>query len=69
MWQFKKNYDDNATTTGSSGNDLIINGEFFAKGGVKVSLSGGVGNDSIYNRGNNVTINAGTGNNYIYSSG
>ena len=73
---------NNATITGSSNVDSIINddaynvlinsgdGADWIFNGFRGSLSainGGTGNDTVYNGGNRVTINGGKGNDYIYN--
>ena len=60
-----KNYSDAVEIFGDADNDIIINGEFFARGGVSVKLYGGNGDDTISNSGSNSTLDGGAGNDLI----
>ena len=61
------NHGDNVTVEGGTGADLIINGQWYGRGGVNVSLSGGDGNDTISSSGSNSKLDGGAGNDLIYS--
>ena len=61
---------DNVSVFGDAGNDYIYNGNMFGnEGGSLVSISGGVGNDTIENSGSFVTINGGAGKDFIDNYG
>ncbi len=62
------NWSDNVKIYGGSGNDKIINDNYYGKGD-NVTIDGGAGNDYIDNYGNNVSIVGGTGNDTIWSYG
>ena len=60
-----KNYSDAVEIFGDADNDIIINGEFFSRGGAGVKLFGGDGADTISNSGSNSTLDGGAGNDLI----
>ncbi len=62
-----KNYANFVTIAGNIGNDIIINGEFFAKGGTNLSISGGDGADTITNSGSYSVLDGGAGNDLIHN--
>lgn len=65
----------NALISGTSSNDTIQNGgrwndfwysrEYYHDGGLKVTISGGAGDDKIWNDADSVTISGGYGNDMI----
>ena len=61
------NHGDSATVQVESGNNLVVNGEFFAKGGTNIKIIGGKGNDTITNSGSNSILDGGAGNDFIYN--
>ena len=52
---------------GDSDNDFIINGQYFGKGGQKVTINGGDNNDTITSFGSNSMLNGDSGNDLIYN--
>lgn len=62
-----KNYSDNVTINGEYGKDLIINGKFFAKGGIGLKIYDGEGSDTITNSGSKSLIDSGSGNDLIHN--
>ena len=61
------NHGDNSTVQAASGNNLVVNGEYFGKGGTNVNISVGSGNDTITNSGSNSMLNGGAGDDVIYN--
>lgn len=61
------NVSDNVTINGDANNDLIINGQFFARGGTNVELNGGNDNDTITNSGSYSKIDGGAGDDLIHN--
>ena len=63
-----KNSDDNVAIDALSGNDIIINGQWYAeKGGTNLKINGGAGNDTITNSGSKSLLDGGIGNDLIYN--
>jgi len=61
------NHGDNTTIKSASGNNLVINGEYFGKGGINVKIDTGSGNDTITNSGSFGVISSGAGDDFIYN--
>ncbi len=61
------NVSDDVTINGDANNDLIINGQFFARGGTNVELNGGTDNDTITNSGSYSKIDGGAGDDLIHN--
>ncbi len=61
------NTTDKVKLNGGAKNDLIVNGQYFDKGGVNVTINGGAGNDTITNSGSYSKINGGAGNDLIHN--
>ena len=56
------------TLSGTSGNDLLINGKWYGEIGEKnISISGGAGNDTISSSGSNSVLDGGNGADLIYN--
>ena len=63
-----KNSDDNVNIEALSGNDLIINGQWYGeKGGMSLKIHGGIGNDTITNSGSKSLLDGGSGDDLIYN--
>lgn len=58
---------DKVTVSGDAGSDLIINGQYFEKGGVNVELLGGENSDTITNSGAYSKIDGGAGDDLIHN--
>ena len=61
------NHGDNVTIQAGSGNNLVVNGEFFDRGGVNIRITCGAGNDTITNSGSKSKLDGGDGNDFIYN--
>ena len=63
-----KNSDDNVAIDALSGNDIIINGQWYAeKGGTNLKINGGAGNDTITSSGSKSLLDGGVGDDLIYN--
>ena len=60
------NWSDQVKIYGDSGNDTVINDNYYSTGN-NVTIDGGSGNDFIDNWGNNVSIIGGTGNDILHN--
>ena len=61
------NYNSGTTISGGDDGDLIVNGEFFANGGMNVRLFGGDDVDTITSSGSNSLLDGGGGDDFIYN--
>ena len=62
-----RNHTGETLLVGSTDGDLIINGEYFERGGIKVTIDAGDGNDTIGNSGSNTSVNGGSGDDLIFN--
>ena len=61
------NYAEAVTVKSGKGNDLVINGEYFDRGGVNFVVDAGKGNDTIVSHGAYSSLVGGAGNDAIYN--
>ena len=62
-----ENHADKVKIQGGAGKNLLINGEFFSRGGVKVTILGGVDDDTITSSGSNSMLDGSEGNDLIHN--
>ena len=62
-----RNQGNYTTIQGDSDNDLIINGDYFEKGGTNIKVYGGDGADSINNSGSYSLLDGGSGSDVIHN--
>ena len=58
---------NSVNASGGDGNDLMINGQYFTRGGTNLTISGGAGEDTITNSGSNSVLDGGAGNDLIHN--